>query len=132
MRRFKLPVQMSRKRYCTTLASPLMAARVVELAKCFRFFIKVFYVMGRRLSGKLSCLWTGLVILDLEALLSLVETPICKVTFYAKSDIILYRVEIKNEPLNFLHSKRPKLYGILAILSAKGFKSRVTLANSKR
>ena len=130
MRRFKLPVQMSRKRYHTTLASPLTAARV-ELAKCFSFSLKCFYVMGRRLSGKLSCMWTGL-ILGLEALLSFVETPICKETFHAKPDIILYRVEIKNEPLNLLHSKRPKLYGILAILSAKGFKSRVTLANSKR
>ena len=30
---------------------PLAAA----LAKCYIFFIKVFYVMGKALSGKLSC-----------------------------------------------------------------------------
>ena len=31
------------------------------LAKCFKFYVKVFYVMGKGLTGELSYMMTGLV-----------------------------------------------------------------------
>ena len=50
-----------RKNYCTTLGSAPALALV--LAKCLSFYIKVFYVMGKALTGELSCPVTGLVVL---------------------------------------------------------------------
>ena len=33
----------------------VLAATVAALAKCLSFYVKVFYVMGKALSGELSC-----------------------------------------------------------------------------
>ena len=45
------------------LATAVLAlAAVSALAKCVKFYFKVFYVMGKALSGELSCMRTGLVV----------------------------------------------------------------------
>ena len=36
----------------------------INISKILKFYIKVFYVMGKALSGELSCLWTGFVMLQ--------------------------------------------------------------------
>ena len=45
------------KSYCTTPASALalVLAAAAVLAKCSSFYVKVFNVMGKALSGKLLC-----------------------------------------------------------------------------
>ena len=39
----------------SALASALVLAVASALAKCESFYVKVFYVMGKALSGELSC-----------------------------------------------------------------------------
>ena len=69
-----LPVQVYRKRYCTTLGggggkrycTTLGGGDVcgiVGISIMLEFYNKDFYVMGKALSGELSCMWTGLVTL---------------------------------------------------------------------
>ena len=53
---FSSPVGMYRKSYCTT---PSIGAGVDKMLK---IYVKVFYVMGKVLSDKLSCVWKGLII----------------------------------------------------------------------
>ena len=43
------------------LASAAASALVSALAKCLRFYFKGFYVMGKVLTGELSCPVIGLV-----------------------------------------------------------------------
>ena len=55
--------------YECTIALPSISglelvAMLLALAKCKSFYVKVFYVMGKVLIGELSCLYTGLVIIQ--------------------------------------------------------------------
>ena len=49
-------------------SSPIHTGRAIALPRCLcqrgnaKFYIKVFYVMGKALSGELSCMGTGLLI----------------------------------------------------------------------
>ena len=43
------------------MALALASALAAALAKCLSFTFKIFYVMGKALSGELSYAWTGLV-----------------------------------------------------------------------
>ena len=52
------------KSYCT---APGVGTGVVSSGdKMLKFYVKVFYVMGDVLSGELSCMLTGLVLLIVE------------------------------------------------------------------
>ena len=66
-------------------------AAALALSKCYSFYIKVFYVMSKALTGQLSFWQTGLV----------------SFLFVDSSTL--------------LHSEQPKLFGVLAVLSAIGF-----------
>ena len=55
---FSSPVQMYRKSYCTT---PRVGGGGGSVDKMLKFYIKSFYLMGKAITGKLSCTWTGLV-----------------------------------------------------------------------
>ena len=46
---------------CTGRAIALPLASVAAWTKCLSFTLKFFNVMGKALSGELSCMWTGLV-----------------------------------------------------------------------
>ena len=50
-----LPEQSSGRGVALPLASALASASVSALARCQRFYAKVFYVIGKVLIGKLSC-----------------------------------------------------------------------------
>ena len=45
----------SRKSYCTTPGVGIGVGVGVGVSKMLKFYIKVFYVMGKALSGELSC-----------------------------------------------------------------------------
>ena len=53
---------MYRKSYCSTPNIGAVAAEGSALAKCLSFYIKVFGVMGKELTGELSCTQIGLVL----------------------------------------------------------------------
>ena len=55
---FSSPLQIYRKRYCTT-SSGIDGSRVIS--KMFKFYVEGFYLICKALSGELSCLWTGLI-----------------------------------------------------------------------
>ena len=46
-----------------TIEQPLTLVKAIALAfaKCWKFYVKVSYVMGKELLGELSCMQTGLV-----------------------------------------------------------------------
>ena len=52
-------VHLYRKSYCTVPGIGICGGR--DGSKMLKFYIKIFYVMGKALSGKLSCMWTSLV-----------------------------------------------------------------------
>ena len=60
---------MYRKSYCSTpgVGVCVGGSGGVGVDKMLKFYVKCFYVMGKALSGELSCTWTGLV---LQALVS--------------------------------------------------------------
>ena len=56
---------MYRKSYCTTLGISIgtgLGGRGVN--KMLKFYVEVLYVMGKAVSGELSCTLTGLVLLQ--------------------------------------------------------------------
>ena len=65
---FSLPVGMHRKSCCATLGfgigcggGGIGGGGGCSVSKMLKLYIKVFYVMGKVLLGKLSCTWTGLI-----------------------------------------------------------------------
>ena len=60
---FSSPEQISGRAIALLPAAALLVALPAELAvpKCYSFYIKVFYMMGKALTGELSCLVIGLV-----------------------------------------------------------------------
>ena len=49
------------KNYCTTPGVSDRVGGSVGVSKMLKFYVKVFYVMGKAQSGELSCTGTGLV-----------------------------------------------------------------------
>ena len=47
-----------RKSYCTIPGVGI--GSLVCMDKMLKFYVKSFYLMGKVLSGELSCIWTGL------------------------------------------------------------------------
>ena len=58
---FSLLVQMYRKSCCTTPGISIGAGSI-GMDRMLKFYVKVFIVMGKALSGELSCMQTGLVV----------------------------------------------------------------------
>ena len=60
---------MYRKSYCTTPSvgggGSIDVGNANGISKMLKFYVEVFYVMGKALSGKLSCTQTGLVVVIL-------------------------------------------------------------------
>ena len=54
---------MDRKSCCTT--PRVSVGSGVGVSKILKFYVKVFYVMGKVLSGELSCVWTSHVVLGI-------------------------------------------------------------------
>ena len=63
----------SRKSYCTTPGVSVVGGGGVS--KMLKFYVKVFYVMGKVLSGKLSCPVTGLVASLLKGVVGWCDGP---------------------------------------------------------
>ena len=59
---------MQRKGYDTT---PVSHGIGVGVSKMLQFYVKVFYVMGKMLLGKLSCIGTGLIVIMVMSVFSL-------------------------------------------------------------
>ena len=60
-----LPVQMYQS-YCTTVG---LGGGGVGFSKIIKFYVKSFCLIGKVLSGELSCMWTGLYKLHIFPLL---------------------------------------------------------------
>ena len=64
----RMPVQIQGNRNLTTPGVRADGGGLVGMgiglnfSKLLKFYCKVFYLMGKALSGKLSCVWTGLVV----------------------------------------------------------------------
>ena len=82
--------------------------------------------MGKALSIKLSCMWTGHVLIAKKqspknSSSNGKKKPTTKwAEIYFKQYLSI--VSNLNQALTLLLSERPKLYGVLAILSAKGLR----------
>ena len=64
----------SRKSYCTTTGVSLCGG--IDISRMLKFYVKVFYVMGKTLSGELSCPCNRSCLLKLKSIVNSYVLPL--------------------------------------------------------